>query len=261
VAGGSAAFGHADLGKGKGAKRRGQLQRGEALCARQKRTAQRASDSTVRTVANHLLPLVNPANRAPSCNVRYIIKAGQAHVAACEFIFHRLALKPGLRTARVRLVEVEKADEFKYPACAVDYITNATKLPYGEWKEIGKCRILTDLSFTLGDRDNMDFLRDENGVIYKTDHSDCFGIESVAETWLNPSKTNLSYLFYQMSRSRPTVGFSIKEYAGDMPARIARMRVSDFDVELGLIEVHYGKPFEEHFRYYIDELINQCKQI
>ena len=69
------------------------------------------------------------------------------------------------------------------------------------------------------------------------------------------------YLFYQMSRSRPTVGFSIKENAGDMHARIARMRVSDFDVELGLIEVHCGKPFEEHFRYYIEELINQCKQI
>ena len=136
-------------------------------------------------------------------NVRYIIKAGQAHVAACEFMFYRLALKLGLCTARVWLVEVAKVGEFMYPACAVDYIPNATKLPYAEWKDIEECRILTDLSFMLGDRDNMDFLRDENGVIYKIDHSDCFGIESTAETWINPNKINLSYLFVRVQILHP----------------------------------------------------------
>ena len=182
---------------------------------------------------------------------KYIIKAGEAHVAACEFMFYRLALKLGLRAARVRLVEPAKAGEFKYPACAVDYIPNAVMLSYDEYKDIAECRTLIDLSFMLGDRDNMDFLRDDNGVIYKIDHSDCFGIELTAETWLNPKKVNPSYLVYQMSRSRPTVGFSIKKDAGDMPAKITKMTVADFDVELGLLERYCGKPFEEHFRYYI----------
>jgi len=49
----------------------------------------------------------------------------------------------------------------------------------------------------------MDFLRDENGVIYKIDHSDCFGIESTAETWINPNKINLSYLFVRVQILHP----------------------------------------------------------
>ena len=191
---------------------------------------------------------------------KYIIKSGEAHVAACEFMFYGLALKLGLRVARVWLVESAKAGEFKYPACAVDYIPNAVKLSYEEYKDIKDCRTLTDLSYMLGDRDHMDFIKDENGIIYKIDHSDCFGIETTAETWLDPKKVSPSYLFYQMARTKPTVVFSIKNDAGDMPAKIAKLSVTDFNDELDLLSKYCGKPFEDHFRYYIDELINQCKQ-
>ena len=201
------------------------------------------------------------ATEASNPDKKYIVKAGEAHVAACEFMFYRLAVRSGLRVAPVRLVEPAKPGEFKYPACAVDYIPNAIKLSYYEYKDIEECQVLTDLSYMLGDRDHMDFLRDEHGVIYKIDHSDCFGIEWTAETWLDPKKVNPSYLVYQMTGTHPTVDFSVKEDAGDMPAKIAAMTIADFDVELGLLEKYCGKPFEKHFRYYIDELIGQCKRI
>jgi hypothetical protein len=192
---------------------------------------------------------------------KYIIKAGEAHVAACEFMFYRLALKLGLGVARVRMVEPARHGEFKYPACAVDYIPNAVKLPYDEYKGIEECRALTDLSYMLGDWDHMDFLRDENGAVYKIDHSDCFGIEMTAETWLDPQKINPAYLIYQMSRPRPNAGYSIKEYAGGMPAKIAKMGIAEFGDEFYLLKNCCGKPFEDHFRYYISELISQCKQL
>jgi hypothetical protein len=191
---------------------------------------------------------------------RYIIKSGEAHVAACEFMFYRLASELGLPVAPVRLVEPAKRGEFKYPACAVDFIPDAVMLPYDEYKEIAECRMLTDLSYILGDRDHMEFLRDGNGSVYKIDHSDCFGIESTAETWLNPKKVNPSFMFYQMSRTKPNVSMSIKEDAGDLHERIAKITVADFDDEFDLLKKYCGKPFEDHFHNYIDELISQCKQ-
>jgi len=192
---------------------------------------------------------------------KYIVKAGEAHVAACEFMFFRLASRVGLRVAPVRFVEPARRGEFKYPACAVDYIPNADKLTYDEYKDITECKMLIDLSYILGDRDHMDFLRDENGDIYKIDHSDCLGIESTAETWLNSKKVNPSYLIYQMSRTKPNVGMSIKEDSSDLKEKIAGMDVADFDEEFTLIKKYCGTPFEAHFRYYINELIEQCKRI
>jgi len=146
---------------------------------------------------------------------KYVIKAANAHVAACEFMFYKLAAKLGLRIARVRFVQSVKRNEFKYPACAVDFIPNAVKLAYDEFITITECEILADLSYILGDRDNIDFLRDENGIIYKIDHSDCFAIEGTAETWVNHKKTTLEYMLYQMSKPTPRVGhYAEKIYCG-----------------------------------------------
>ena len=193
---------------------------------------------------------------------RYIIKAGMAHVAACEFMFYRLATKLGLRVARVRFVVPAKPDEFEYPACAVDFIPNAVKLQYDEWMKIEECEILAHLSFILGDRDNLDFLRDENGTIQKIDHSDCFGIEDTAETWLNPKKVTASYVIYQMAKTAPRIGYYVEEYVlRGMFRLISDLTIADFIDELVIIHKLCGKPFKEHFRYYINELIEQCKKI
>ena len=97
---------------------------------------------------------------------KYIIKAGVAHVAACDFMFYRLATKINLPVARVRIVNPIKPNEFKYPACAVEFIPNAVKLLYKEFMEIEDCVKLSYLSYILGDRDNLDFLRDVSGVLY-----------------------------------------------------------------------------------------------
>ena len=133
---------------------------------------------------------------------KYIIKASMAHVAACEFMFYSLAVKLGLRVARVFLVK-SKPNEFQYPACAIDFIPNGVKLKYDEYIEIEECKILVHLSLALGDVDNPDFLKDESGLVYKLDHSDCFGIEGTAETWLNPKKITIQYMLYQRAMPKP----------------------------------------------------------
>lgn len=191
---------------------------------------------------------------------RYIIKAGVAHVAACEFMFYKLASKLGLRVARVRLVAPAKPDEFEYPACAVDFIPNAVMLTYDDFMRIEECEILMYLSFILGDNDNLDFLRDENGDIYKIDHSDCFGIEGIAETWINPNQIALIYGIYQIAKPMPRVGYYAEmEILWDMLKKIANLSITDFNDDLDLIKKYCGKPFDTHFRYYINELIEQCK--
>jgi len=191
---------------------------------------------------------------------KYIIKAANAHVAACEFMFYRLAVKLGLRVARVRFVVPAKPDEFEYPVCAVDFIPNAVKLQYDDFIKIEECEILSHLSYILGDRDNLDFLRDDNGDIYKIDHSDCFGIEDTAETWIKPKQITTAYMFYQMSKPIPRIGhFAEMDILRGMFERIAGLTITDFDDDLALVNKFCGMPFEKHFRYYINELIAQCK--
>lgn len=193
---------------------------------------------------------------------KYIIKAANAHVAACEFMFYRLALKLGLSVARVRLVAPARRDEFEYPACAVDFIPNAVKLNYNDFIKIEECEMLINLSFILGDSDNMDFLRDESGVVYKIDHSDCFGIEGMAETWINPQKDMDAYRFYQMVKPAPCINRYFEK--GGLKAlheKIADLSISDFDDDLALVNKFCGVSFENHFQYYISKLIEQCNEI
>ena len=191
---------------------------------------------------------------------RYIIKASMAHVAACEFMFYRLADKLGLRAARVRFVKPAKRSEFKYPACAIDFIPNAVALKYDEFIKIPECEILSNLSYILGDRDNLDFLKDENGVVYKIDHSDCFGIEDTAETWIKPKNITPSYVFYQLRKPEPQIGHYVdNDLLWDMFHNISKLSVDDFNEEFALLNEFCGKPFEAHFRHYIGALIQQCK--
>ena len=193
---------------------------------------------------------------------KYIIKSSQAHVAACEFMFYILVSKLELRAACVRLVVPSKPNEFIYPACAVDFIPNAVKLKYDEYSKIDECEILTNLSFILGDRDNLDFLRDENGLVYKIDHSDCFGIEGTAETWLNPDKKTIEYMFYQMSKPKPNIGhYAEKEILRSILEKVANFSITEFEDDFALIKKICGTPFETHFRYYINELIEQSKKL
>lgn len=200
------------------------------------------------------------ASEADNPKKNYIIKSGHAHVAACEFMFYKLAVKLGLSVARVRFVNPVQSDEFEYPACAVDFIPNAVKLEYNEFIKIEDCERLSNLSYILGDRDNLDFLRAENGVIYKIDHSDCFGIEGTAETWLNPKKITIEYSFYQMAKPKPGVNvYAKEEVLQAVFDKIANFDLSDFDDDFSLINKFCGKSFETHFRYYIGELINQCR--
>ena len=193
---------------------------------------------------------------------KYIIKSMEAHVTACEYMFYKLASKLGFNVARVRLVTPSKFDDFKYPACAVDFIPNAVKLKYDEYKKIEECNMLLSLSFILGDRDNMDFLKDENGMIYKIDHSDCFGIEETAETWVNPEKNTIGNMFYQISKPKPNIGhYAEKDELRSMFENISHLSMDDFNEDLSLINEYCGTDFEMHFRYYINELIEQCKTI
>ena len=190
---------------------------------------------------------------------RYILKAGMAHVAACEYMFYRLADKLGLPVAPVRLVKPARPNEFEYPACAVDFIPNAEMLKYDEYMAIAECEILSNLSYILGDRDNLDFLRDANGTVYKIDHSDCFGIEDTAETWIHPKNVTPSYLFYQMKKTTPNIGhYANKEILDDMFDKASELSMADFENELTLLREFCGEPFESHFRYYIGEFIEQC---
>jgi len=192
---------------------------------------------------------------------KYIIKSAQAHVAACEFMFYVLASKLELHVARVRLVVPAKPHEFEYPACAVDFIPNSKKLSYDEYSKIEECEILSDLSFILGDRDNLDFLRDESGAVYKIDHADCFGIEGTAETWLNPNKKTHEHMFYQMSKPKPCIGHYVKkEILRNMLDKIAKLSITEFENELVVINNICGVLFETHFRYYINELIEQSRK-
>ena len=202
------------------------------------------------------------AAEADNSEKRYIIKAGMAHVAACEFMFYMLAGKLGLRVARVRLIKPAKRREFKYPACAVDFIPNAVKLRYDEYIKTPECEILSHLSYILGDRDHLDFLNDETGVVYKIDHSDCFGIEDTAETWINPKNITPSYVFYQMKKPIPLIGhYADNELLWDMFDNISHLSTDDFNDAFALINEFCGKPFEEHFRHYIGDLIRQCRAL
>lgn len=193
---------------------------------------------------------------------RYIIKAAMAHVAACEFMFYKLAAKLKLPVAQVWLISPAKPDEFSYPACAIRYIPSATFLKYDEQTQIEECRLLTNLSFILGDRDHQDFLRDENGDIYKIDHSDCFGIEGTAETRLNPANITPQYVVYQMAKTKPAIGhYADNEETRGMLKSISRMKLEDFSDEFRLINQFCGLAIETHFRYYINEFIGQCRSV
>lgn len=200
------------------------------------------------------------ASDANAPEKKYIIKAAMAHVAACEFMFYRLASKLNLPVARVWLISPREHNEFSYPACAVQYIPNATTLKHDEYMQIEGCRLLTDLSFILGDRDNQDFLKDNNGTIYKIDHSDCFGIEDTAEAWINPAIATAAYVLYQMSRTKPCVGhYADKGETRRMLKNISKMELTDFSDDFRLINHFCGLPFEDHFRYYFNALIEQCR--
>jgi len=193
---------------------------------------------------------------------KYIIKAGAAHVAACDFMFCHFAEKLCLPVAHVRFVNPIKPNEFEYPACAVEFIPNAVKLSCKEFMGIEDCVKLSCLSYILGDGDNLDFLRDESGTVYKIDHSDCFGIEGTAETWINPKNPKVQYMFYQMSKTVPKVGYYAEmTVLQNMFKLISRLKLTDFNDEFSLLSKFCGKQFETHFRFYLSKLIIQCANI
>lgn len=193
---------------------------------------------------------------------KYIVKAWRSHVAACEFMFYRLAVKLDLPVANVRFISPSRPKRFEYPACAVDFIPNAAVLQYEEYIAIDDCAILAYLSYILGDRDNLDFLKDADGNIYKIDHSDCFFIEDTADTWINPRNKTLSAMMYELHKPIPQLGNYAEIPVMTSPLkRIAAFELEDFSDEFAKLKKYCGVRFEAHFRHTIGELIRQCREL
>jgi len=52
-----------------------------------------------------------------------------------------------------------------------------------------------------------------------------------------------------------------KDFMQDTLDNIAALTLADFDEEFSLLREFCGKPFEEHFRFYLSDLIQQCQVI